>query len=146
MSFSDYITSGGKKICKEHYIHLVQAARSDGKISSGQMIMLQKKGRKFGLTEPEIELIIESEMDHPYNPPYSLRGKFVHLYNIADIILDDKVITEEEMKIIRRFAIEAGFDDKTIDRLIALLFEGIRNGIEEVELFREFKRKHLFRE
>ncbi len=146
MSFSDYISAGGKKICKDHYINLVQVSMVDGVVNQAELNMLHKLGRKFGLTDPEIDRIIESEADHQYNPPYSLKGKFIHLYNIAQMILADGEVPESQIKVIRRFAIEAGFNDETIERLIELLFEGIRNDIEEDELFVKFRQEHLFRE
>lgn len=143
MSFSDFVTSGGKRICKDHFVNLVQVARSDGKISDEQMKILHKKGRKFGLTDPEIDKFIQTEGGHSYNPPYSLRGKFVHLYNIADIILDDEIIAEGERKVIRRFAIEAGFSDHVIDGLLEMLFDGISKEVPEEKLFKEFKKKYF---
>lgn len=33
MSFSDFITDNGKKVSREHYIHLVQVSRIDGKLT-----------------------------------------------------------------------------------------------------------------
>ena len=143
MHLSDFVTSDGKRICKDHFVNLVQVARSDGKISQEQMRILHKEGRKFGLTDPEIDKFIKSEGEHSYNPPYSLRGKFVHLYNIADIILDDEIVAEGERKIIRKFAIEAGFSDSVIDGLLEMLFEGISKGESEENLFREFKKKYF---
>jgi hypothetical protein len=60
------------------------------------------------------------------------------------MILADEEVTEGERKLLRRFAIEAGFDDKTIDNLMILLLEGIRNNESEEDLFDKFKRD-LFR-
>ncbi len=141
MSFYDFITNSGKNICKDNFINLVQVARVDGKISEKQMKILHKEGRKFGLTEPEIDTLIESEGIHSYNPPYSLRGKFVHLYNIAEVILDDEVVTDDEKKLVKKFAVEAGFRDEILDDLMVLIFDGIQKGETEENLFREFKKK-----
>jgi hypothetical protein len=146
MGFSDFFTHSGKRICREHYNHLVQASRIDGKISEEEMAMLHRNGRKFGLTDPEINSIIESESKYDYNPPYSLIGKFIHLYNLAQIVLADDVITEHEKKLLKRFAIEAGFNDNVIEKLFEVLVDGIRRDEDEDKLFEEFKRKHFFRE
>jgi len=143
MSFYDFVTSDGKRICKDHFINLVQVAKSDGRISDEQMKILNKEGRKFGLTNPEIDKFIKTEGERSYSPPYSLRGKFVHLYNIAEIILDDEIVAEGERKMIRKFAIEAGFSDNVIDGLLEMLFEGISKGESEEKLFREFKKKYF---
>jgi uncharacterized tellurite resistance protein B-like protein len=86
--------------------------------------------------------LIESERTHNYHAPYSLEDKFEHLYNVAEMILADDKIKEKEIKMIRRFAIEAGFNDKKIDDLIEILFEGVKKNIDVEELFKKFK-KHL---
>ena len=107
------------------------------------MELLHKEGKKFGLTDPEIDKLIHTEKDHHYTPPYSLQEKFEYLYNLAEMIIADEVVKEKEMKMIRRFAIETGFDDSKIDGLIDILFEGIKKNTEEEELFKKFKRRVL---
>ena len=143
MNFTDFITNSGKRINKEYFINLIQVSRIDGKISETELEMLHKEGRKFGLTDPEIDSMIYSETYHNYTSPYSLSEKFEHLYNMAEMILADDVVKESEKKMIRKIAIEAGFEDNKIDKLLPLLFEGIRNDESEEALLAKFK-KHLF--
>jgi uncharacterized tellurite resistance protein B-like protein len=143
MSFADFITNHGKKVKKEHYIHLVQVAEIDGKIDKSEMDFLHREGRKFGLTEPEIDAIVDKERDFHYIPPYSLDEKFGELYSIALVILADGVITESEKRMIRRYAIAAGFSDNAIEELMELLFKGIQSGLDEEDLLKEFRKKHL---
>ena len=50
---------------------------------------------------------------------------------------------ENEKKMIKRFAIEAGFEYSRIDALIDLVLDGIEKNTEEEELFAKFKRKLL---
>ena len=146
MNFSDFIMDNGKRISREHYIHLVQVSKADGKINPSELELLHKEGRKFGLTDPEIDQIIELESNHNYNPPYSLREKFEHLFNVAEMIVADRVVTEGEKKLLKRFAIEAGFSDKTIPKLIELLLTGIPRGEDEEKLFNKFKADYLFKD
>ncbi|NMC36926.1 MAG: hypothetical protein GYA41_01220 [Bacteroidales bacterium] len=144
MSFSDFVTPCGKRVNKEHFIHLVQVSRADGKILPAELELLHKEGRKFGLTDPEIDRIIEEESKRHYDPPYSLNEKFNQLYNIVEMILADDNVSEGEMKLINRYAIEAGFTDKTIPKLIDLLIKGVREDKDEEILLKEFRKKHLF--
>jgi hypothetical protein len=143
MNFSDFIKDNGKRINKEHYLHLVQVSKADGKINPDELELLHREGRKFGLTDPEIDKFIENETRNNYNPPYLLHEKFEHLYNVAEMILADEIITVEERKLINRFAIEAGFSDKTIANLTELLLTGIKNGEDEEKLFQLFKKEIL---
>ena len=145
MNFSDFITDNGKRISREHYIHLVQVSKADGIITPSELELLHREGKKFGLTDPEVDKIIELESNHNYNPPYSLGEKFEHLYNVAEMIVADGVVSEGEKKLLKRFAIEAGFSDKTISGLIDLLLEGIPNGENEEKLFNKFKKDYLSR-
>lgn len=146
MNFSDFVTHHGKRVNKEAFLHLIQVSRTDKNISKQEYELLHKEGRKFGLTDPEIERLIASERDHHYHQPYSLQDKFEHLYQVAQMILADEVVDEREKKMIRKFAIEAGFNDKTIEKLIDLLLRGIKNNESEEDLLKEFRKKHLFKD
>ena len=143
MNFTDFITHHGKKVNKDYFINLIQVSKVDGKIAGSELEMLHKEGKKFGLTDPEIDKLINTEGQHTYDAPYSLSEKFEHLYNIALMILADDEVTDSEKKMIKRFAIEAGFSDKAVDKLLEILFEGIRKSETEEALLSKFK-KNLF--
>jgi len=143
MNFSDLITSHGKRVTKDAFIYLVQVSRIDGKIGEEELELLHKEGKKFGLTDPEIDKLIHAERDHHYHAPYALEEKFEHLYNIAEMILADDVVKEKEKKIMKRFAIEAGFDFSKIDGLLDIVLEGIKKDIPEEELFKQFRKALL---
>ena len=140
MNFSDFITHHGKRVAKDAFIHLVQVSRIDGKIHKDELDLLHKEGKKFGLTDPEIDKFINSEKDHHYTPPYSLEEKYEHLHDIAEMILADDEVSEKETRMIRRFAIEAGFNDSKIDGLMKILLDGVKNNTGEEELFRKFRK------
>ena len=143
MNFTHFITYHGKRINREHFLHLVRVAKIDGKVKESELELLHKEGRKFGLTDPEIDQLINSEAAHNYHPPYSLKDKFEELYNIAEMILVDEVVTDSEKRMIRRYAIAAGFSDDVIDGLLNILLEGVVKGEDEEKLLKEFKKKYL---
>ena len=143
MNFTHFITHHGKRINRENFLRLVQVAMIDGQIKESEHKLLHKEGKKFGLTDPEIDQLIRSETSNNYHPPYSLKDKFEELYNIAEMILADEVVTESEMKMIRHYAISAGFSDEVIEGLMTLLIEGVANNVDEDKLLKEFKKKYL---
>jgi len=143
MNFTHFITHHGKKVNREHYLHLVRVAKIDGKIKDSELELLHKEGRRFGLTDPEIDHLIESEDAHSYHPPYSLRDKFEELYNITTMILADDVISDSEKKMIRKYATIAGFSDEVIEGLLELLLDGVQKEVDEEILLKEFKKKYL---
>jgi hypothetical protein len=141
MSFSDFITDSGKRVRRDHFLHLVQIAEIDGKLTDVELEVLHHEGRKFGLTDPEIDQIIDKQKDFHYVPPYSLQDKFDELYNIALVVLADEEVSEKEHLILRRYAISAGFEDSIIDSLVSHVLEGVQNKTEEEDLFNSFRKK-----
>ena len=139
MSFTDFITNHGKRVNKQAFVHLVQVSKIDGKIDQEEFDLLHKEGKKFGLTDPEIDHLIETESNSHYNPPYSLEEKFEHLYNMGEMILADVIVDENEKRMIKKFAIEAGFSDSKLAGLAEILIEGIRIKTDEEILFKKFK-------
>lgn len=141
MNLSDSITIHGRRVNKEAFIHLLQVACTDRKMTDEEYKVLHKEGRRFGFTDPEIDELMKIERNHEYIPPYSLEEKFGHLYQVAQMVLADDVINECERKMLRKFAIEAGFSYDKIDDLINLLIEGVKNNEDEEQLFVKFKKK-----
>jgi len=141
MNFTHFITNHGKRVNREHFLHLVQVAKIDGIISEPELKLLHKQGRKFGLTEPEIENLINTEAGHNYHSPYSLEDKFGELFNIAQMILADELVMESEKRMLRRYAIAVGIKDNVIEKLIDILLNGVAKGAEQEHLFKEFKKK-----
>ena len=145
MTLSDFITEDGRRIKRDHYIHLVQVAELDGKLDQNEMEMLHRAGRKFGLSDQEIDELIDRERDFHYIPPVSLAEKFDQLYNMGLMALADGVVTDNEMRMLRKYAIAAGFTDEAIEGLLQIIIDGIRRGDDEEVLLKEFKSKHLRR-
>lgn len=143
MNFTHFITHHGKRVNKEHYLHLVQVAKIDGMVKGSELELLHKEGKKFGLTDPEIDHLINTEESHNYHPPYSLEDKFEQLYNIAVMILADDVVTESEKRMIRRYAIAGGFSNDAVEGLVEILLKGVAKGEEEDKLLKEFKKSYL---
>jgi uncharacterized tellurite resistance protein B-like protein len=139
MSFTDFITDYGKRVNKQAFVHLVQVSKADGKLHQEEFDLLHREGKKFGLTDPEIDQLIATEGNYPYVAPYSLEEKFEHLYNMGEMILADDVVDEKERSMIKKFAIEAGISDSKHAGLAEILIEGIRNKTEEEVLFKKFK-------
>jgi len=144
MSFNDFTTDHGRTIAKQHYLNLIEVFRMNGKTSQAEYDLLKKEGAKFGLTDPEIERLIHQPSQQAYHAPYSLEDKFEQLYNVAEMVLADENVTDDEIRLLRRFAIEVGFDDRAIDILRDVLIGGIRNKENEEVLLKKFK-KELFK-
>ena len=145
MSLSDAFLSNGRRIRKDHYIHLVQVAELDGKLDKGEMELLHKAGRRFGLTDVEIDALIDREKDFHYVPPVSLAEKFDELYNMGLMALNDNELSELEEKMLKKYAIAAGFNDEQVEGVIKIVVDGIGRGDDEEALLKEYRSKFLRR-
>jgi len=145
MSFTDFITDSGKRVNKESFIQLIQVALADGGIDSNELALLHRFGKRFSLTDQEVDLLIKAESTHIYSPPYELEKRFEHLYNAVEVILVDNQVSDTEKTLFKKLAIAASFSDETIPRLFDLLVEGIREDKDEQELFEKFRKARFFR-
>ena len=59
------------------------------------------------------------------------------------MIIADEVVTESEKKMVRRYAIAAGFSDETVEGLLEILIEGVAKNEDEESLLKKFKKKYL---
>jgi uncharacterized protein YihD (DUF1040 family) len=57
------------------------------------------------------------------------------------MVLADENVSDNEIRLLRKFAVEVGFDDRAIEILKDVLIEGIRQQKSEETLFKEFKSK-----
>lgn len=141
MSTLDQFDHPERKQDKSHFKNLVQVALADGNIDALETEMLQRLGKRMGLTEPEIFGLIESTKQSLFDPPYELSKRFEQVYNIIKMILADGKIENSEMRLASGLALKSGFTDEEIPGLLMLLIDGIRNNEDVDELFQTFNKK-----
>lgn len=141
MSTLDQFDHPERKQDKSHFKNLVQVALADGNIDALETEMLQRLGKRMGLTEPEISGLIESTKQSLFDPPYELSKRFEQVYNIIKMILADGKIENSEMRLASGLALKSGFTDEEIPGLLMLLIDGIRNNEDVDELFQTFNKK-----
>jgi uncharacterized tellurite resistance protein B-like protein len=140
MKTLEHFDHQSKKDDKEHFTHLVQVALADGTIDNSELKMLHRFGFKVGLTEPEIANLIESTSKSAYNQPYELSVRFEQVYDIVKMSLADRIIDKKEMHLVNNLATKTGFPENEIPNLLANLIRGIKEGINEEELFETYKK------
>lgn len=140
MSILDHFDHSDRKQDKEHFRHLVLVALADGIIDDIELKMLCRLGKNMGFTDPEIDDLLESSKKSAYNPPYELTKRFEQLYGIIKMVLADDKIDNNEMRLARGLALKSGFTEAEIPALLSLLIKGIREGEDEEDLFKQYKK------
>lgn len=141
MSMINYFDHHDRKAGKEHFLHLIQVAKADGVVDKTEMDMLHKMGKRLGLTDPEIDELIDKNDFKTFIPPYSLEDRFHQLYDVVAMALADGLMFTNEIKMFKRLAVASNFDDNDAERLLNLLVNGIKQNKSEDELFHVYKKK-----
>lgn len=141
MNILEHFDHQAKKQDKEHFMNLIQVALADGTIDQKEMEMLHRFGRKMGFTDPEIDTLIELASHSVYIPPYELFKRFEQVYDIVKMVLADGVIEDKEMSLATGFTTKLGFTESEIPNLLDMLIRGIKQGLNEEELFAVYKKE-----
>lgn len=145
MKFLDHFDHPERKQGKEHFIHLAQVAKADGKVDEREIAMLNRIGSKFGLTDLEIKELLLADKASDYIPPYELAKRFEQVYDIVRIVCADKKIEDSELELVKSLALKSGFLEADIPLLLSVLLDGIKKGEDEEDLFALYKKKRVSR-
>ena len=141
MSLLEYFDHPDRKQDKEHFRDLIQVALADGIINEMELKMLYRMGKNLGLTDPEMDDLLESKEKSSYNPPYELAKRFEQLYDIVRMVLADGIIDNDEMRLTILLALKSGFAEAEIPDLLSFLIKGIKEEEDEEELFMLYKKR-----
>lgn len=141
MKFLDHFDHPERKQDKAHFIHLVQIANADGKIVDSEISMLNRLGSKLGLTQSEIDELMQSNKQLAYIPPYELSKRFEELYDVVKMVFADGEVGEEELKLVGNLAVISGFAEDEIPLLLSVLTDGVKSGEDEEDLFTLYKKR-----
>jgi uncharacterized tellurite resistance protein B-like protein len=140
MSLLHYFDHSEKKNKKEYFVHLIQVTLADGKVTQKESEMLHRLGKRLGFTDPEIDELLTKRTQSSYVPPYELTLRFDQLYTVMKISLADGEIDDSVMHLAHIFASTSGFKSSEIPKLLNLLITGIKNGEDEEELLKAYKK------
>jgi uncharacterized tellurite resistance protein B-like protein len=141
MSILNYTNHPVKKQNIDFFVHLVRVALADDVINNNEMLLLHRIGIKLGFTDPEIDALIDSTAKSDYIPPNEFSKRFEQVYDIVKMTLADGVIDKDEMRLASSFATKSGFKETEIPKLLVLLINGIKNGIDHEDLFEAYKKE-----
>ncbi|WP_405379911.1 TerB family tellurite resistance protein [Maribacter sp. LLG6340-A2] len=124
MSFADLYTSGEHRRNLAHFAALATLASIDGEISAEEKALLDRFASKLDITKAEYEEVLKKENKYPIDSTPDSEKRLERLYDLFRIIYSDHTIDDEEMILIKKYAIGLGFTgekaDKVIERSIAI--------------------------
>ncbi|CAM1345744.1 TerB family tellurite resistance protein [Tenacibaculum crassostreae] len=125
MSISDLYSRGKHKQEIGHFASIIKIAKTDGIISEGEQLLLDRAAKKLNINEEEYSVILKSPEKFPVNPPVSYDERIERLYLLTKMIFADEDVAKEEVGILRKIAVALHFSadnaEKVCDEAIHLV-------------------------
>ena len=118
MSIVDLYSSGEHGRNLAHFASIASLAAIDGAVNPQEKLLLDRFARKLDITDAEYKQVMEVENKYPIHPPTSLEERLERLFDLFKIIFVDHDIDDEEMVLIRKYAIGLGFSSESARKLI----------------------------
>jgi len=124
MSFADLYSSGEHRRNLAHFASLATLASIHGEISSEEKKLLDRFANKLDITKSEYDEVLKKGNKYPIDSTPDSEKRLERLFDLFRIVYIDHEIDDEEMILIKKYAIGLGFTgekaDKVIERSIAI--------------------------
>ena len=101
-----------------HFASLASLAAVDGEINPPEKDVLDRFAHKLNITPQEYKEVMKKENKYPILPSNSFEKRLERLYDLFSIIYADHAIDDEEMVMLKRYAIGLGFTDDQANKVI----------------------------
>ena len=131
MSLLNKFESGDSLQKKSHVKNLIKMASADGSIDEVEINFLQKIAKKYGVDQDEVQHIIDNPNNYAFTPPANKTDRHAQLLNLVIMMMIDGVIDDNEMAMVRKFAIGLGYHMAKVDKVIKMAIECVSKNIDE---------------
>lgn len=118
MSFSDLFGSGEHLRNLGHFASIVNLAAVDGDINVHEEEQLRRFARKLDIDEEEYTLVLKNPKSFPINAHNNVQERLERLHDLFKIVFSDHEIDEEEIDLLKKYAIGLGFSSEVSEGII----------------------------
>lgn len=118
MAIADLYGTGEHKTNLAHFASIASLAAADGDIGIEEKHLLDRFANKLDITDAEYKEVMRKGNKYPIDPPVGREMRLERLYDLFKIIFADHFIEDEEMVMIKKYAIGLGFSSEKADRVI----------------------------
>ncbi len=126
-----------KRLIKSHIRHLVRLAKSDGILHSDELRFIKRVGKKNGLSEKEVDAIIQNPTSVDIVLPKSNDDKFHQIFDLVNLMLKDGEVNDAEIEFCMELANRLGFRKVIVGVLVSKIERGIRDGLTRKQIRQE---------
>jgi uncharacterized tellurite resistance protein B-like protein len=118
MPILDLYTHSEKQQNLAHFAAMASLAAIDGEINSREKDIIDRFARKLDISKSEYKEVMKKSNKYPISPSNSLKERLERLFDLFKIIFADHDIDNEEMALIKKYAIGLGFTEEKANRII----------------------------
>lgn len=130
MNFNDILNlfKQGKSTAKSHMKNLIEMAAADGSFDDVEYKLLRDIAKRNNISDNQLKEIRNNPSAVNFEIPQDRIEKFYQLYDLVNMMIVDKEIHKDEMKLCNLFAIKFGYKREKVEELINTIQSNIENG------------------
>ncbi len=127
MPIKDLYDHSEKRDNLAHFAAIASLAAVDGEINPREQKVIDKFAVKLDITGEEIKEVMKKENKYPIEAPYESEQRLERLFDLFKIIFADAQIDEDEIRLIKKYALALGYSPEKAEKVIRksiILFRG----------------------
>ena len=101
-----------------HFAAMASLAAVDGEVNPREKAILDRFANKLNITDEEYKEVMKKNNKYPIEPQLDAEKRLERLYDLFRMIFADYDVDDEEMVLLKKYAIGIGFPLKKVDKLI----------------------------
>lgn len=118
MSIRDLYSRDSSNNNLAHFGSLASLAAVDGQIGEPEMSVLKQFAHKLEITDEQFKEVMKKENKYPIDHEVSYEKRLERFFDLLKMIFADNEISDNEMAMLKRYAIGLGFPKDEADKLI----------------------------
>jgi uncharacterized tellurite resistance protein B-like protein len=128
-----------KKTEKSHLRNLIALAKADGRISEGELELINKAASKLGLKQSEVNGLLEVVTEKDLSIPSNDSERFDQIFELVQLMMADGKIEDSEMDFCILIAEKMGFRKAIVGVLVRKVSVGLTEGLDKETIKEEAK-------
>ncbi|MFT4833087.1 MAG: putative tellurite resistance protein B-like protein [Psychroserpens sp.] len=118
MSFVDLYDNSEHRKNLAHFAAIATLAAVDGEINPEETELLNRFAQKLDITDLEYKEVMNKPTIYPIDPPTSSERRLERLFDLFKIIFVDHMIDDDELILIKKYAIGLGYTTEAANKII----------------------------
>ena len=101
-----------------HFASIATLAAVDGEVNPEEMKLLAHFARKLDISEADFKEVMKKSNKYPIEPQNSSALRLERLFDLFKIIFADNDVEDQEMALLKKYAIGLGYTSDKADKII----------------------------